>query len=200
MWAAAIAAVVLLVGAAPSASEEDSVGPADAPVVAEVLGTKIRTNNAQEMRDVIVEKLTDRYAREKHIDATPAEIDAFLAAVDAVEDPEQAPAPRAADAQAADREIAAAFVRQWKLDRMLYQQYGGRIVDQEGSPGPIDAYRSFLEAEQKSGSFQITNEGFEKSFWHYYFLDSIRTFYPSGSEQEKQALEKPWWVNPKAAP
>jgi hypothetical protein len=89
--------------------------------------------------------------------------------------------------------VASAFVRQWKLNQALYREYGGRIVYQQGGPEPLDAYRKFLEAQREQGAFEILNKNLDERFWRYYTNDAIHSFYPTGSEEERQAFAEPWW-------
>ena len=89
--------------------------------------------------------------------------------------------------------MAAAFIRQWKINRALYQQYGGRIIFQQGGPEPLDAYRKFLEEQRAHGDFVIVNKELERAFWRYYLNDAMHTFYPAGSKDEAQAFETPPW-------
>lgn len=65
-----------------------------------------------------------------------AELDALnqLLADGRASAPEAAAA--AAEDQAAREQIAAAFIRRWKINRALYAQYGGRIVFQQGGRSP----------------------------------------------------------------
>ena len=100
----------------------------------------------------------------------------------------------AAEDQAARRQVAAAFIRQWKINRALYQQYGGRIIYQQGGPEPLDAYRTFLQARERQGAFKILNPAFAAEFWKYFVTDALHTFYPKGSREEAQAFETPWWL------
>ena len=94
-----------------------------------------------------------------------------------------------------DREqVAAAFIRQWKINRALFRQYGGRVIFQQGGAEPLDAYRRFLEAQEKRGRFAIADEVFAKKFWDYYRNDARHSFYPPGSVQAAQAIEIPWWL------
>ena len=102
-----------------------------------------------------------------------------------------------AEVRAARRQIAAAFIRQWKINRALYQQYGGRIIYQQGGPEPLDAYRLFLEQQAEAGAFRILDKTFETAFWRYYITDSLHSFYPAGSEEEARAFETPWWLTDK---
>jgi len=96
--------------------------------------------------------------------------------------------------RATREQVAAAFIRQWKINRALYRQYGGRIIFQQGGPEPLDAYREFLEAQQKQGGFRILDKSLETEFWRYYVNDNIHSFYPAGSQEETQAFETPWWL------
>jgi hypothetical protein len=91
-------------------------------------------------------------------------------------------------------QVAAAFIRQWKINRSLYKQYGGRVIFQQGGPEPLDAYRTFLQEHKKKGAFTILDKAFEEKFWEYYLTDAKHSFYPKGSSEEKQVFETPWWL------
>jgi hypothetical protein len=91
-------------------------------------------------------------------------------------------------------QIASALTRQWKINRALYRQYGGRIIFQQGGPEPLDAYREFLEEQQEKGAFSIADKTLEAEFWKYYRSDSLHSFYPAGSREEAEAFETPWWL------
>jgi hypothetical protein len=93
----------------------------------------------------------------------------------------------------ARRTVAEAFVRQWKIDRALYREYGGRIGFQQGGPEPLDAYRRFLEEQQAQGAFEIRDKDLETAFWRYFLTDSIHSFYPS--EEGARAFDEPWWTS-----
>lgn len=213
-------------------------GNSPQPAAATVLGSEIRTSDPEELRYLVLRALTDRYAAERGIEVTPAEIDAYVARMAAVAERDrrerearlagierQLAAPGLADdrrtALAAERDtlaqlardlergaatpqeaaqeaqarrvIAAAFIRQWKINQSLYREYGGRIVFQQGGPEPLDAYRRFLEHQQKRGAFAIADAGLEATVWRYYRNDAIHSFYPAGSTEEAQAFARPWW-------
>ena len=233
---AAFAALLVASGTPVAQAEPAGAGPQPA---AQALGTEIRTSDPEELRYLILRPLTDRYAAERGIEATPDEIDGYLARIAAVaeqdrrerdarlaeierqlatpalaEDPRAAltaergrlqqlrrdldsspatPQEAAEEAQAR-RTVAAAFVRQWKLNRALYQDYGGRIIFQQGGPEPLDAYRRFLEEQQKRGAFAIADSELEAAFWRYYRDDTIHSFYPAGSAEEAKAFQTPWWL------
>lgn len=128
----------------------------------------------------------------KRLAAQLEALNELLAASDGAEDGAVA---NPEEDKAARERIASSFIRQWKINRALYQQYGGRIVFQQGGPEPLDAYRTFLEEQEKQGSFKILKPGFERAFWKYYVTDSMHSFYQAGSEEEAQAFQNPWWLS-----
>lgn len=100
--------------------------------------------------------------------------------------------PDPADA-AARAEIAAAFVRQWKIDGALWRRYGGRIGFQQGGPEPLDAHRALLEQARARGELVIADRALEASFWRYYTDDARHSFYRRGSAEEAQVFARPPW-------
>jgi hypothetical protein len=187
--------------AATDASAPSAVyGDVQLPVAGEVLGTVIHTQDADELQYIVLQKLTDRYAAEKRIDVTDAEKAAYIAHMRAAlsKDPNYSgPLPgseESAEDKAARDEIAAAFIRQWKINRALHQQYGGRIVFQQGGPEPLDAYRKYLDESAARGDFRITNPDLDAGFWRYYRDDSIHEFFKPGSAEEAKAFADPPWL------
>lgn len=90
--------------------------------------------------------------------------------------------------------VAKAFIEQWMINKALYQEYGGRIIFQQTGPEPLDAIHDYLKEQQQQGTFRIFEKRFEAPFWEYYVTDSKHFFYPQGSEEEKQAFDRPWWL------
>ncbi len=170
------------------------------PVAGEVLGTAIHTKDAEELRYVVLQKLTNRYAADKDIGVTEAEKAAYIEHVRAAlsKDPNFAGSAPDADESAEDRaareEVAAAFILQWKVNRALYEQYAGRIIFQQGGPEPLDAYRKFLEECAARGDFKIVNKDLEAGFWRYYRDESIHDFFKPGSAEEAKAFADPPWL------
>ena len=100
----------------------------------------------------------------------------------------------AAEERAARAEIAAAFIRQWKINGALQRKYGGRIIFQQAGPEPLDATRRFLEAAQAAGDFAIADKALEKPFWAYYRDTARHSFYQPGSPEEAAAFKTPPWA------
>ncbi len=220
---------------APAAGAQSGDGDPQALLAGRVLGTEIRTGDAEELRYVVLRQLTDRYAARRGIEVTQAEKDEYVRHVQAALKKDRA--QRAArrdeltrklqaeglpdaerkslaaeldmenkaiaalaedtgnpdEVRAAREQIAAAFIRQWKINQALYKQYGGRIIFQQGGPEPLDAYRTFLEEARARGDFEILNKDLETAFWRYYVTDSIHSFYKPGSREEAQVFASPPW-------
>ena len=52
----------------------------------------------------------------------------------------------------------------------------------------------YLKEQQKKDAFKIINKRFEAPFWEYFVNDSKHSFYKKGSEEERQAFDKPYWL------
>ena len=233
-FAAGWLAAACLAIAAP-AGAQDVHGDPRTPATARVLTTTIHSGDAEEVRYVVLARLTDRYASAKGITASQAEKDAYnksvqdfmaqerarqvarrddltrrLAAPGLAEPERKAltgeiesvnstlaalaePAGASAEVNAARDQVAGAFVRQWKINRELYRQYGGRIIFQQGGPEPLDAYRRFLEESAARGDLVILDNRLEPAFWRYYRNDTIHSFFPAGSEEAAEAFARPPW-------
>jgi hypothetical protein len=199
-------------GAAVQAMQADpgqASGDPRAPVAGNVLDTVVRTQDAEELRHVVLTALTDRYARDKGIAVTPrdksdylrwlerrkrkdveensarrdqltrrltagslsdterkallSELESVNQLLGALGDTGAAAAPDPQETEVHEQ-IAAAVILQWKVNRALYRQYGGRIIFQQGGPEPLDAYREFLREKQARGAFTILDKDLEAVF------------------------------------
>ena len=164
------------------------------PVTARVLGTDLVATDPEELRYRILQPLVDRFAAEQGIVVTPAETEAYVRSVKAALEKDGIPQGEdSPEDAAARREIAAAFVLQWKVNKALYEKYGGRIIFQQAGPEPLDAYRRFLEEAQARGDFEIVDKGLEEGFWKYFRDDSIHSFFEPGSAEEAKVFATPPW-------
>lgn len=174
------------------------------PLAATVLGEEVRSGAPEEMQEIVLTRLFDRYAEEQGIEGTDAEIDAFVEhmrrgmyAEGLTAEDELSP-EEAAQAERMRRDMGRSVIRQWKLNRALYRHYGGRIIYQQLGPEPLDAYRRYLEERQAAGDFVIHEHAFKDKFWRYFTEESIHDFYEPGSEEEVRAFATPPWA-PEAA-
>lgn len=172
------------------------------PLAATVLGEEVRTSDPDAMRSRVLGRLFDRYAEQQGIVVRAEEIEALademarsmraagLTAEQSVSDTEKI------QAEHMRRDFASAIIRQWKLNKALYQRYGGRIVAQQLGPEPLDAYRSYLEERQSAGDFSIHDSALEQAFWRYFITDGLHVFLEPGSEEEAHAFSTPPWKRP----
>lgn len=110
----------------------------------------------------------------------------YLAKVEkeAAEDEEQT--------RATKRDAARRVVQSWKINRALYQKYGGRVAFQQAGVEPLDGYRDFLKEQQRKGNFRILDKTCSASFWGYFTNDSIHSFY--SKEEGAKFINTPWWM------
>jgi hypothetical protein len=169
------------------------LGPAGAPVVAQVLGHPVRANSVDEMQYLILRELTDRYAAERGITVSQAEVDAWLARQRQVlaKDPNVRLAPDSAEDRAEREQGARAYELQRKIDGALQRQYGGRIAAMPGGAVPVDAYHKFLEEQALQGRFRILDPAYEREFWRIYTDDSRYRLLPEGGEAATRAFDLP---------
>jgi len=173
--------------------------PRDIPVVATVLGEEIRTSDSAEMQKIILTRLFDRYAAKNGLEATDEEIETWVTRIqqameaDGLDAISELSPEEAAEFETMRRQMARSMIEHWKIGRALYKQYGGRIIYQQLGPEPLDAYREFLQEQQKAGAFAIEVLEYEADFWDYFINDSMHDFMEKGSEDEAMAFTvEPW--------
>lgn len=93
-----------------------------------------------------------------------------------------------------EENIAKHFIQAWKINKALFQQYGGRVIFQQAGPEPIDAYRDFLKEEERKGCFQIMDKSFDVTFWNYFVNDNMHTFISETREEGNKIFEIPFWL------
>jgi heat shock protein HslJ len=168
-------------------------------VVATVYGEEIRTSDAARVQEMILTRLFDRYAADNAIQAEPEEIEAYLekmrrgmAEEGLTADRSLTPA-EAEEVAAMRRNMAQSIVHQWKINKSLYEKYGGRIIYQQLGPEPLDAYRKFLAHKQREGTFSIDDKAMADTFWRYFTDESIHDFMERGGPDEARAFSVPPW-------
>jgi hypothetical protein len=170
---------------------------AAATAPAEVLGEPLPTTDPAEVQETILTRLFDQYAAERGIRAEAAEVDALLGkmrrdmAGDGLATEDDLKPEEKAEVDAMQRDMAGGIIRQWKINKALYEQYGGRIIYQQLGPEPLDAYRQFLRQREADGAFAIRDPAIETSFWRYFTDDSSHDFMTPGGADEARAFTTP---------
>ncbi len=136
-----------------------------------------RRAQASKLTSKISSSILERLEQTLDLTATEAEIKEYLAAMSGMEDnPAMIP-------------YAEASVKQWKLDRALYEKYGGVVIFQQSNPfEPVGAYRALFEENEKSGSFTIYDQTLREEFWSYYLRE-----HPFQVPAAEVDFSVPWW-------
>jgi hypothetical protein len=176
------------------------IEPADgASPTATVLDEVVYTTDPEALQEAILTPLFDRYAAEHGIEAEPTEIDAFVEhlrqglAAEGLTAEEGLTPEETAEIDGMRRDMARAIIRQWKINKALYAQYGGRIIYQQLGPEPLDAYREFLEQRRTEGAFRIQDPALAEGFWRYFTDESIHDFMAPGGADAARAFKVPPW-------
>jgi hypothetical protein len=187
-------------GGTPPAGPSMGAAPAGhAAPVATVLGEAVDTTDPQALREAILTPLLDQYAAERGISAEPAEIDALLdrmrrdMAASGLATADDSTPEEKAEVDAMQRDMARGIIQRWKIDKALYDQYGGRIIYQQLGPEPLDAYRQFLRQREADSAFAIRDPAIEGWFWRYFTDDSIHDFMAPGGADAARAFTTPPW-------
>lgn len=90
-----------------------------------------------------------------------------------------------------DEANARQMIVAWKLNKKLFDQYGGRVVFQDEGPEPLEAYSDFLAEKKKEGAFGIYDPELQAAFWDYFQSDRLHSFYTP--EESHDIMKQPWW-------
>jgi hypothetical protein len=176
-------------------------GPA-AEASATVGSLSLVVDDADALRGIVLARLLDHYASSAGIAAQDVEIDAYLARLeralrsdpgDAYDDGSSLSDEEQAEVARMRRSMANAVIRQWKINKALYEEYGGRIIYQQLGPEPLDAYLAFLENAQEAGQFAILDAELGTEFWYFFRDEKRHDFMPKGSRDESEAFSTPPW-------
>lgn len=142
---------------------------------------------SQKLASLIWAPIMDEFAKIHDVEPTEEEIQSYAKFVNA--DPEFAKSvPKISDKDA--RKIYYSFVKDWKVSKALYEEYGGTVIFQQANPQePVGAARKLLEIHEAKGNFKIYDEKLKRQFWEYYVTE------PSFQIPQKDVdFSKPWWL------
>lgn len=118
------------------------------PVVARVIGEALRSDDPEVVQDKILGRLFSDYAARNDLEATETEISAYIADMDRTlaaslgdeaESVDNLTSDEQAELLAMREDIARTMITRWKLNRALFEQFGGRVIYQQFGPEPLDA-------------------------------------------------------------
>ncbi len=89
------------------------------------------------------------------------------------------------------REISEQWVASWKMNKALYENYGGRVIFQQAGIEPIDAYRAQLKDIREKGDLKIVKPEYEDVFAEFErYLDMGHNFL---DESDDKYFDRPYW-------
>lgn len=82
----------------------------------------------------------------------------------------------------------------WKLQLLLYKQFGGgRLLWQQAGIEAFDAMRNWLETQERTGNFKITDPKLRTEFYHYWHR-SHQPFMIEDKARIRAEFLEPEWV------
>jgi hypothetical protein len=94
--------------------------------------------------------------------------------------------------KAHERKFMSQIVKRWKMNKALFENYGGRIIFQQAGLEPIDAFGDFLKDIEQKGQLKIHNESYKDIFkeYHEYISKTSHRYLP---EKDMGYFLKPIW-------
>lgn len=83
------------------------------------------------------------------------------------------------------------WVGRWKMNKALYQKYGGRVIFQQAGIEPIDAYRNQLRDIREKGKLRILKSEYKDLFADFERYLEMGHLYLD--EKEKNYFDRPYW-------
>ncbi|MCH8138012.1 MAG: hypothetical protein IH926_03520 [Proteobacteria bacterium] len=84
-------------------------------------------------------------------------------------------------------------VRQWNVNKALYEKYGGRVIFQQAGYEPVDAYRALIGEVQERNAVEILDPSFPAPFADMIeYLDIPHQYMPK--DEADRYFSKPWWL------
>lgn len=96
---------------------------------------------------------------------------------------------RSAARDQVERRVAREWVRKWKLEKALFDDFGGRIAFQQAGWEPVDAYRALLQRYEANGAFTLPDPVWRPAIYGYFDHDFVYLDEAKG----RFYFQKPWW-------
>lgn len=66
------------------------------------------------------------------------------------------------------RERVSSSIRAWKFNKLLHDEFGGKVIPADLTYEPYEAYAAWLQTQHDLGHFEITDKKLNARFWAYY--------------------------------
>jgi len=152
---------------------------------------------AQKLSSLIWTPIMDEFSKTHNVEPTEEEIESFAKSMNAMKSnlpPEFAKNVPKMSAEM-ERKVNEPFVKNWKISKALYGEFGGTVIFQQANPlEPVGAYRKLLETHEAKGNFKIYDEQLKQQFWEYYVRE-----HPFQVPKDEIDYSKPWWLKKPAS-
>jgi hypothetical protein len=169
-----------------------------------VFDAELREQNPDQLRSLVLGRVLNDYVSNKGLEETEDEIFAALALLEHRMKMEmganfqtlaELPPNEVADELQRRSGMAGFLVLQWKLNKALFDEYGGRVAMQALGPLALDGQRELLKAREASGDLELLDEEIGAAFWGYFEDDSQHRFMSEGAAEATFAAP-PWSTDP----
>lgn len=110
-------------------------------------------------------------------------------------------AKRKSETLAVERQVSRQFILHWKINKALYNKYGGRVIFQQAGWEPLDAYKKFIDQSDKKKDYEIIHPQLKAAYEAYKkkLKDSYEDYFRGGhafmdKSEADFYFEKPWWM------
>lgn len=137
------------------------------------------------LNDKIESTMFDDFIKANHITVDQDEINHLLNVLG--QDPHS---PFSDDRSAGSIEFAKGMIINWKMEKLLYKKYGGKIIFQQANPvEPVEANCKFLREMEKTNQFTIYDPVYRAKFWEYCDVTTVHSRDISAGAN----MDIPWW-------
>lgn len=105
------------------------------------------------------------------------------------------PADVSAKIEEGENKMAYAIVKGWKVKKILYDTYGGRVAFVQTEMEPVDAYKRFLAEIMKDNNAVIHDSKYKNVFTTMQnYIENTKNFIPDDAPEIKDYFAAPGWI------
>jgi hypothetical protein len=94
-----------------------------------------------------------------------------------------------------EKSVADAILKSWKVKKLLYEEYGGRVIFQQSGLEPIDAFQKFFDETRKSKDVVLHDDEYDDVYDAMAeYLDEDHQKLPSDSKDVREYFASPTWL------
>lgn len=108
---------------------------------------------------------------------------------------DKVPAEMKAKIDESERDVAEAMIKNWKVKKLLYEEYGGRLIFQQTGLEPIDAFKALLDEVKRGDDVVVHDKKYNDVFKPMEeYIAMEHTEVPPEDKESKKYFESPTWL------